>query len=133
MACRPTTACSGRRCAPPLMLGVKCHERPSRSRTNRKREGRDSSVYGPGAFGACAVSSSSGAAWAAGSGWEIGTYTIDKISAAEKEFEKAGYTQRYMIDGIEFVIEPHFAKLLEGKSIDFCEGYFYTKGRENGI
>lgn len=69
----------------------------------------------------------------ADSGWEIGTYTIDKINTAEKEFERAGYTMRYMIDGTEFVIEPHFAKLLEGKCFDFCEGRFYIKGRENGI
>lgn len=69
----------------------------------------------------------------AGSGWEIGTYTNDKISAAEKEFEKAGCALRYMIDGIEFVIEPQFARLLEGKWLDFSEGRFYTKGRENGI
>ena len=63
----------------------------------------------------------------------IGTYSIEKINAAEKEFERAGHALWYMIGGIEFVVEPHFAKLLKGKCFDFHEGRFCIRERENGI
>lgn len=65
--------------------------------------------------------------------WTVGFYSSEQIDTAEKRFEGVGVAIRYEVAGIEFVIEPHFAKLLKGKIVDFHKGNFRVTERKNGI
>ena len=65
--------------------------------------------------------------------WALGTYAAETIDTAEKKYESAGHALRYEVAGIELVVEPHFAKLLQGKVLDFYQGGFHVTERKNGI
>lgn len=70
---------------------------------------------------------------APGAEWGIGAYTREQVEAVEREILSRGHGLKYVVDGIEIVIEPHFAALLNGKRLDFNGRQFIAFDREEGI
>ncbi len=65
--------------------------------------------------------------------WGIGGYRKEQIETLQSEIAALGIPLSYEIDGVAIVIEPHFAKLLLGKTLDCRSGRFTAVESANGI